>query len=255
MKSLLPLIIILSLLLAGCTESVDRNDPTVVTGGFITSTDGTSPTTTTDGTEFNNGEPPTKLTAREALDIVYKPAPGEEPFIGEPDGKLFYRYPNSNIFLYLDGYKENGNYYVLIKYENVIDGESARSVPLYRYHVDATTGEITSFPIDGPKLTAREALDIVYKPAPGEEPLISEFSGNPYYIISSGGNYFLRVDNYNEKGNYYLLQEYEFVLDDPDAGMGHTVTYNWYKVDASTGEVISFYIIDENGDWIFNEDF
>lgn len=39
------------------------------------------------------------------------------------------------------------------------------------------------------------------------------------------------------KERKYLIHLYEFVVDDPDTGIGHTVTYGWYTVDKYTGEV------------------
>jgi hypothetical protein len=40
-----------------------------------------------------------------------------------------------------------------------------------------------------------------------------------------------------ENASEYLYHLYEYVLDEPEEGIGHTVTYGWYTVDKYTGEI------------------
>ncbi len=48
-----------------------------------------------------------------------------------------------------------------------------------------------------------------------------------YYLVSEG----------TEGDRYYLIHLYEFVVDEEESGIGHTVTYGWYAVDRRTGEI------------------
>lgn len=52
---------------------------------------------------------------------------------------------------------------------------------------------------------------------------------------------------------YYQVQQYEFVIDYPETGEGHTATSNWYYIHAATGEVISWFITNENNEVAENE--
>lgn len=61
-------------------------------------------------------------------------------------------------------------------------------------------------------------------------------SENYYYRLETI-DYYLVYEGLVEDDKYYLIHLYEFVLDDPDTGIGHTVTYGWYAVDVHTGEV------------------
>lgn len=57
-----------------------------------------------------------------------------------------------------------------------------------------------------------------------------------YYYKLPIADYYLVYEGVQED-NDYLIHLYEFVLDEPDTGIGHTVTYGWYTVDKFTGEV------------------
>ncbi|MBH1940555.1 hypothetical protein I5677_06615 [Mobilitalea sibirica] len=59
-----------------------------------------------------------------------------------------------------------------------------------------------------------------------------------YYYKLSEAEYYLVNEDYIEEDNYYLIHLYEFVLDDEVTGIGHTVTYGWFKVNCFTGEII-----------------
>ena len=59
-----------------------------------------------------------------------------------------------------------------------------------------------------------------------------------YYYKLPEADYYLAYEGPGEKPQYYMIHLYEFVIDDPDLGMGHSVTYGWYTVDKTTGEIV-----------------
>ncbi len=90
---------------------------------------------------------------------------------------------------------------------------------------------------DKPVLTAMEALDLVKERyganfdkvlLPGEENYCYKLSSAEYYLVYEGPG------ETEEEALYHL---YEFVLDEPAEGIGHTVTYGWYSVNRYTREV------------------
>ena len=90
---------------------------------------------------------------------------------------------------------------------------------------------------DKPVLTAMEALDLVKERyganfdkvlLPGEENYCYKLSFAEYYLVYEGQG------ETEEEALYHL---YEFVLDEPAEGIGHTVTYGWYSVNRFTREV------------------
>jgi len=58
-----------------------------------------------------------------------------------------------------------------------------------------------------------------------------------YYYKLPFADYYLVYEGIQDE-DYYLIHLYEFVLDEPDTGIGHYVTYGWYTVDRLTGEII-----------------
>ncbi len=53
-------------------------------------------------------------------------------------------------------------------------------------------------------------------------------------------NYMIQYDGKLDD-QYHLIHEYEFVVDNPKTGAGHTATSNWYQVDIDTGEIIPMF--------------
>ena len=83
-------------------------------------------------------------------------------------------------------------------------------------------------------LTPMDALDKVkeiyaanFEKVPGE-------TATEYGYKLPDADYYLVYEGIQEEKEY-LIHLYEFVLDDPDTGIGHTVTYGWYTVDKITG--------------------
>lgn len=94
------------------------------------------------------------------------------------------------------------------------------------------------FSIKPEGLTPMEALDQVKERyAANFEKVFLGISEEYYYKLPIA-DYYLVYEGYGEDGNYYLFHLYEFVLDEPETGTGHTVTYGWYKVDQQSGFII-----------------
>ncbi|CUH92134.1 hypothetical protein [Herbinix luporum] len=58
-----------------------------------------------------------------------------------------------------------------------------------------------------------------------------------YYYKLDFGDYYLVYEDRDKISGSYLIHLYEFVLDDIDTGLGHTVTYGWYWVNPYTGAI------------------
>ena len=88
-------------------------------------------------------------------------------------------------------------------------------------------------------MTPMEALDKVQEIyATNFDKVFLEEGSEEYYYKLSQSEYYLVYEGI-EAGKCYLFHLYEFVLDEPDTGIGHTVTYGWYSVLIESGEVIS----------------
>lgn len=108
------------------------------------------------------------------------------------------------------------------------------------------TNKIISIELD---LTAMEALDMVkekysanfekvfYTNEDKEESIINEDGKEVYYYKLPFAEYYLVYEGYGETEKEYLIHLYEFVVDEADTGIGHTVTYGWYTVDRKTGNI------------------
>lgn len=90
-------------------------------------------------------------------------------------------------------------------------------------------------------LSSMEALDLV------KEVYASNFTKinlqeNPedYFYKLDIADYYLVYEDTDEVTGNYLFHLYEFVLDDIESGIGHTVTYGWYWVNPSTGDICEY---------------
>ena len=54
---------------------------------------------------------------------------------------------------------------------------------------------------------------------------------NYYFYKLDSADYYLVYEDTDDITGYYLIHLYEFVIDDTDTGIGHTVTYGWYWVN------------------------
>lgn len=88
------------------------------------------------------------------------------------------------------------------------------------------------------ELTAMEALDLV------KEGYAANFER--YYITQDQVLYcyklpdaqlYLAYEGFGSTEDEYLIHLYEFVVDDPESGIGHCYSYAWYSVDKKTGRI------------------
>lgn len=87
-------------------------------------------------------------------------------------------------------------------------------------------------------LTPMDALDMVKERYADNFERIWSESGDYYYQLPLA-NYYLVCEGCNDTDTNYVIHLYEFVVDEEDTGIGHTVTYGWYLVDKVTGEIRS----------------
>lgn len=87
-------------------------------------------------------------------------------------------------------------------------------------------------------LTPMDALDMVKERYADNFERIWSESGDYYYQLPLA-NYYLVYEGCNDTDTNYVIHLYEFVVDEEDTGIGHTVTYGWYLVDKVTGEIRS----------------
>lgn len=86
-------------------------------------------------------------------------------------------------------------------------------------------------------IDSMEALDMVKdRYAANFEKVYEE--AEEYYYKLPDYQYYLVMEDYDDTENYYLIHLYEFVIDELDTGIGHTVTYGWYKVYKDTGQIL-----------------
>lgn len=87
-------------------------------------------------------------------------------------------------------------------------------------------------------ITAMEALDLIKEQyAINFEKIAMEDTEEEYYYKLPLADYYLVYEGYGETDQDYIIHLYEFVLDDPETGRGHTVTYGWYTVNRNTHEI------------------
>lgn len=86
--------------------------------------------------------------------------------------------------------------------------------------------------------TPMEALDLV------KEKYASDFdkhfmkdTNKEYYYKLPFADYYLEYDAGADTNEEYLFHLYEFVLDEAETGIGHTVTYGWYFVNKESGDI------------------
>ena len=104
-----------------------------------------------------------------------------------------------------------------------------------------------------------EAMDIVNDKIKGDyEPREDTIDDTPggYTQYQSKDNESLRLlcwgeaELYNDGNYYYVVQQYENVIDDPKTGDSHTATSNWFYVNADTGETIPWWLYGDDGTFI-----
>lgn len=88
------------------------------------------------------------------------------------------------------------------------------------------------------QITKLEALDLVKALyAANFDKIYTDDTKKDYYYKLSTADYYLVYEGNGKTEQEYLFHLYEFVLDEPESGIGHTVTYGWYIVDKVSGVV------------------
>lgn len=87
-------------------------------------------------------------------------------------------------------------------------------------------------------LSPMEALDNVQEvyACNFEKSSLQDNQEDYYYKLDFADYYLVYEDTDLTTGNY-LFRLYEFVIDEVDTGIGHTVTYGYYWVNPHTGEI------------------
>jgi hypothetical protein len=88
------------------------------------------------------------------------------------------------------------------------------------------------------ELTPMEAIDLVKGLYAANFEKQAGKNGDTFYYKLPQYEYYLTFEGEGEAKESYLFHLYEFVLDEPEEGIGHTVTYGWYQVDKVTGAIM-----------------
>lgn len=87
-------------------------------------------------------------------------------------------------------------------------------------------------------ITPMMALDIVKERyAANFDKVYEKNSKDKYFYQLADADYYLEYESELGPANEYLIHLYEFVVDDPETGVGHTVTYGWYSVSKKSGKI------------------
>ena len=87
-------------------------------------------------------------------------------------------------------------------------------------------------------LSPMEALDLVKERYAANFDKVYEASEDEYYYKLASADYYLVYEGETAAGGDYLIHLYEFVVDEPETGLGHTVTYGWFSVDRVSRRII-----------------
>ncbi len=85
-------------------------------------------------------------------------------------------------------------------------------------------------------LTEGEALDLVKESYATNFIKVYKEDGQSYYYRLEIADYYLVCEGLVDN-THYLIHLYEFVVDEEESGVGHTVTYGWYTVEKGTGQI------------------
>ncbi len=122
---------------------------------------------------------------------------------------------------------------IFISKENTVIGA-------YENTIDNLMGQEIEQEIDQEEwLTPMEALDKVKERYAANFIKSSSNTKDDYYYKLPFADYYLVYEGKGATEKDYLFHLYEFVEDEPDTGIGHTVTYGWYTVNNQTGVIIN----------------
>ena len=101
----------------------------------------------------------------------------------------------------------------------------------------ASVTPVSATPVSTTPISPMEALDIVKALYACNFKKVTQPGQEEYYYKLPDMDYYLYYEGEAEPGGDYLIHLYEFVTDEPETGIGHTVTYGWFTVNKNTGEV------------------
>lgn len=81
------------------------------------------------------------------------------------------------------------------------------------------------------------ALDLVKKQYAANFEKVVDKKTTDYYYKLPDAKYYLVYEGRVNDGKDYLIHLYEFVMDESEEQIGHTVTYGWYQVNKKTGQI------------------
>ena len=85
--------------------------------------------------------------------------------------------------------------------------------------------------------TPMQALDQVKERYAANFEKVDTNTSEEYYYKLPIADYYLVYEGSGVTETDYIIHLYEFVLDEPETGVGHTVTYGWYTIDKISGEI------------------
>jgi hypothetical protein len=86
-------------------------------------------------------------------------------------------------------------------------------------------------------ITPMQALDLAKERYAANFDKVTSNTNEEYYYKLPYADYYLVYEGSGTTEESYVIHLYEFVLDEPEIGIGHTVTYGWYTIDKTTGEI------------------
>ena len=86
------------------------------------------------------------------------------------------------------------------------------------------------------EIAPMDALDIVKEQYAANFKKVA-ITEDTYYYQLEDEEYYLAYEEEMEVRTDYLIHLYEFVDEGSESGIGHTVTYGWYRVDRVTGRI------------------
>ena len=87
------------------------------------------------------------------------------------------------------------------------------------------------------QITPMQALDQVKERYAANFEKVDTNTSEEYYYKLPIADYYLVYEGSGVTETDYIIHLYEFVLDEPETGVGHTVTYGWYTIDKISGEI------------------
>jgi hypothetical protein len=86
-------------------------------------------------------------------------------------------------------------------------------------------------------ISKMEGLDLIQERYAANFEKVYYEDTKEYYYKLPEADFYLAYEGTGDTEQLYLYHLYEVVLDEPDTGLGHTVTYGWYTVNQISGVI------------------